>query len=82
MTADLASFRKSDKDTGSPEIQCALFSLRIEALTQHLKEHPHDYQTRRGLIAVIVKRKRLLKYLMNVNYQRYEQLKQKLNLRK
>lgn len=59
----IAKFARKDGDTGSPEVQCALLTETITSLTAHLKENPSDFQSRRGLLAMVKKRKQLLKYL-------------------
>ena len=70
-----------DSDTGSPEVQVALLSTSINGLTEHLKIHPHDYHTRRGLYVKLGKRSRLLKYLANRDINRYRTLVGKLGIR-
>jgi len=62
---------KSATDTGSPESQIALFTFRVNELTEHLKTHPKDFSTRLGLLKLVGKRKRLLDYLHKVNIERY-----------
>ena len=74
--------RRDEKDTGSPEVQIALLTERINKLTEHMKEHTHDYHTNRGLLQMVGKRKSLLEYLKNEDVQRYRELIKKLNLRK
>ena len=69
-------------DTGSPEVQVALLSRRISDLTEHLKEHKHDHHTRRGLLALVGRRKRLLNYLQKTDIERYRALIEKLGLRR
>ena len=69
-------------DTGSPEVQIALLTNRIKKLTGHLKEHKHDIHSRRGLLTIISKRRRLLNYLMKKNNSRYKTISQKLKLPK
>ena len=73
---------KSESDTGSAEVQVALLSNRIEHLTEHLKTHKKDHHTRRGLLMLVGKRKRLLQYLQNQDVQRYRDLIDKLGLRR
>ena len=75
-------YGKSDTDTGSAEVQVALLSNRIDHLTDHLKTHKKDHHTRRGLLMVVGKRKRLLQYLQNQDVQRYRDLIDKLGLRR
>ena len=69
-------------DTGSPEVQVALLSRRIAMLTEHLKEHKHDHHTRRGLLALVGRRRRLLKYLEKTDISRYRALIERLGLRR
>ncbi len=75
-------YGKSDSDTGSAEVQVALLSNRIEHLTEHLKTHKKDHHTRRGLLMLVGKRRRLLQYLQNQNVQRYRDIIEKLGLRR
>ena len=69
-------------DTGSPEVQVALLSVKIEKLTSHLKEHKKDIHSRRGLLAMISKRRRLLVYLMKKDENRYKKVVEQLKLSK
>ena len=69
-------------DTGSPEVQIAVLSRRISDLTEHLKEHKHDHHTRRGLLLLVGRRRRLLGYLEQVDIERYRALIGKLGLRR
>ncbi|UCR90052.1 30S ribosomal protein S15 [Mycetocola spongiae] len=69
-------------DTGSPEVQVALLSARIKDLTEHLKEHKHDHHSRRGLLLMVGKRRRLLGYLQDVEIARYRSLIERLGLRR
>lgn len=78
----IKEYGKSDNDTGSTEVQVALLTKRIEDLTGHLKEHKKDHHTRRGLLMLVGKRKRLLQYLENQDVERYRSLIDKLGLRK
>ena len=78
----IGQFAKGEKDTGSPEVQCALFTNHIKNLTEHLKVNKKDYQARRGLLAFVVKCKRLLKYLKRLNNDRYEILIKELKLKR
>ncbi|HRJ49606.1 MAG TPA: 30S ribosomal protein S15, partial [Phycisphaerales bacterium] len=71
-----------DGDTGSPEVQVALLSSRIQEVAEHLKIHDHDYHSRRGLIMMVGKRNRLLRYLARTDPQRYQTLIGRLGLRK
>ena len=78
----IKEYGKSDTDTGSAEVQVALLSNRIDHLTDHLKTHKKDHHTRRGLLMLVGKRKRLLEYLQNQDVQRYRDLIDKLGLRR
>ena len=80
-TEIIKQFQKDEKDTGSPEVQIALLSKRIIDLTEHLKLHPKDHHSRRGLFKMIGKRRGLLNYLKNKDIERYRELVQKLNIR-
>ena len=77
----ISNFSKNENDTGSVEVQIAIFSKKIENLTNHLKAHKHDNHTRRGLIVIVGKRKRLLNYLLKKDNQRYKDLVKKIGLR-
>ena len=78
----IKEYGKSDTDTGSTEVQIALLSERISHLTDHLKEHRKDHHTRRGLLMLVGKRKRLLQYLKNQDVTRYRSLIEKLGIRR
>lgn len=80
--AIVSEFARSKNDTGSVEVQVALLTERINRLTEHMKEHTHDYHTNRGLLQLVGKRKNLLEYLKNEDVQRYRDLIKKLNIRK
>lgn len=69
-------------DTGSPEVQVAILSERIGNLTEHLKTHDHDFHSRRGLLMMVSKRRRLLDYLKAKNEDRYQKLIERLGLRR
>ncbi len=69
-------------DTGSPEVQVALLTERIKELTEHLKVHKHDYHSRRGLLLLVGKRRRLLDYLTRVDIDRYRAIIKKLGIRR
>jgi small subunit ribosomal protein S15 len=69
-------------DTGSPEVQVAILSERIKNLTEHLKDHKKDHHSRRGLLIMVGQRRRLLDYVKNVDNGRYEQLIERLGLRR
>jgi small subunit ribosomal protein S15 len=75
-------FGKSESDTGSPEVQIALLSRRINHLTEHLREHKHDHHSRRGLLMLVGQRRRLLNYLQGKDLDRYRSLIQELGLRR
>ena len=74
--------RTHDRDTGSPEIQVALLTERIEQLTEHFKKHKKDYHSRRGLLMLVNKRRKLLAYLKATNREKYQELIKELGLRK
>ena len=78
----IEQFRTHMKDTGSPEVQIALLSERINYLTTHLKSHVKDHASRRGLIMMVNKRRRLLDYLNRRDPDRYHQIVERLSLRK
>lgn len=74
--------RQHESDTGSPEVQVAILTSRIAHLTEHLKKHRKDHATRRGLLMLVGKRARLLRYLAKKDRPRYQALIEKLGLRK
>lgn len=74
--------RIHEKDTGSPEVQIAVLTARINKLTGHLKEHKNDHHSRRGLLKMVGHRRNLLSYLMKKDITRYRAIVEKLNLRK
>ena len=78
----IAEYGSSPNDTGSPEVQIAMLSRRITDLTEHLKTHKHDHHSRRGLLALVGQRRRLLKYLAEVDITRYRSIIEKLGLRR
>ncbi|HEX2183535.1 MAG TPA: 30S ribosomal protein S15 [Rubrobacteraceae bacterium] len=78
----IGEHRTHDGDTGSPEVQVAVLTRRIAHLTEHLREHKHDYHSRRGLLKMVGKRRRLLKYLQRKDVERYRALIAKLGLRR
>ena len=81
-TAIMAEFKLHESDTGSPEVQVALLTRRINDITEHLKEHSKDFSTRRGLLKLIGQRRRLLDYLKRKDITRYRELIKALNIRK
>ena len=78
----IAEYRREDGDTGSPEVQIALLTHRINQLTEHFKAHHKDHASRRGLLMMVSKRRRLQKYLLAHNPQKYAELIERLGLRK
>ena len=80
--AIVSEFARGKGDTGSVEVQVALLTERINKLTEHMKNHAHDYHTNRGLLQLVGKRKSLLDYLKQEDVARYRELIKKLNLRK
>ncbi len=78
----ITEHRRSDSDTGSPEVQIALLSKRIDELTEHLRTHTKDHHSRRGLLQMVGKRRRLLEYLRREDVERYRALIQRLGLRR
>ena len=77
----VVAHQRADKDTGSSEVQVALMTRRIQYLTDHFKEHKKDFHSRRGLQALVNKRRKLLKYLKQHHHDRYADLIQQLGLR-
>jgi small subunit ribosomal protein S15 len=78
----IAKHRKHATDTGSPEVQIALLSERINHLTDHLKTHPKDHHSRRGLLMLVGRRRRLLDYVKDGNVERYREIVAELGLRR
>lgn len=78
----IEQFATHKGDTGSPEVQSALLSEQIKNLTSHLKQHPHDVHSRRGLLSMVNRRRRLLQYLLKKDAERYKALIEKLGLAK
>ncbi|CAM3835797.1 30S ribosomal protein S15 [Micrococcus flavus] len=78
----IKEYATHEGDTGSPEVQIAVLSRRIKDLTEHLKEHKHDHHTRRGLMAMVGRRRRMLGYLKDTDIERYRSLIERLGLRK
>jgi len=78
----ISQHRRHDTDAGSPEIQVAIMTERIKALTEHLRDHKKDFASRRGLLMLVGKRNRLLKYLARTDHERYLRLIRSLGLRR
>ena len=78
----IKKFGKTETDTGSPEVQIAMFTERINRLTEHLKSHKKDHATRLGLLRLVGKRRKLLNYLSNKDIQAYRELISQLGIRK
>jgi len=78
----IGTYKTHEGDTGSPEVQVAILSERINYLTEHFKSHAKDHHSRRGLLMLVGKRRRLLDYLKTKDVQRYADLIRKLNIRK
>ena len=81
-TKIVKKFAREKSDTGSPEIQVALLSVQIDKLAEHLKDHKKDVHSRRGLLSMVAKRRRLLTYLRDRDEKRYRSLIEELNLKK
>jgi len=78
----IAQYQLKETDTGSPEVQIAILTYRINELTDHLRLHKHDESSRRGLLKLVGQRRRLLAYIRRKNYNRYSDLADSLNIRK
>ena len=78
----IKSLARSEKDVGSPEVQVAILTKRIEEVTEHVKQNKHDFMARRGLMQMVGKRKKLLRYLEATNFELYKTTIEKLGLRK
>jgi len=78
----MSEYATTENDTGSPEVQIAMLTQRILDLTEHLKEHKHDHHSRRGLLLLVGRRRRLLGYLQKVDIERYRALIARLGLRR
>ena len=78
----IAEYGSADGDTGSAEVQVAMLSRRISDLTEHLKTHKHDHHSRRGLLLLVGRRRRLLNYVQKKDIQRYRSLIERLGLRR
>ena len=81
-TAVIETNRTHENDSGSPEVQIGLLTVRISELTDHLREHKHDHSSRRGLLRLVGQRRRLLNYLNGKDVSRYRSIVSKLGLRK
>lgn len=81
-TAIMEEYARTPGDTGSPVVQVAVLTARIQELTEHLKENPKDHHSRRGMLKMIGKRRNLLAYLKDVDIERYRSLIERLGLRK
>ncbi len=78
----ISKFRTHDKDTGSPEVQIAILSERINYLTEHFKTHKKDHHSRRGLLKLVSRRRRLLDYVRDSDVERYRKIIHELGIRK
>ncbi len=78
----VADYQRSGTDTGSPEVQVALLSARITSLAEHFKQHVKDHHSRRGLLRMVSRRRKLLDYLKRTNAERYKQIIERLGLRR
>lgn len=78
----IEGYRRNEGDTGSPEVQIAILTARIQDLTEHLKVHTKDHASRRGLLMMVSKRNSLLKYLKSISRSRYQEVLGRLGLRK
>ena len=78
----IAEYGLKEGDTGSPEVQVAMLTQRIKDLTEHLREHQHDHHSRRGLLLLVGQRRRLLRYLADIDISRYRSLIERLGLRR
>jgi small subunit ribosomal protein S15 len=81
-TPIIEAFRTHDVDTGSPEVQIALLSERIRYLTEHFKNHVKDHHSRRGLLMLVGRRRRLLDYLRSKDHERYQRVIERLGIRR
>ena len=77
----IKEYQRHEKDTGSPEVQIAILTEKIQRLTEHLKKHKKEIHSRRGLIAMVNKRRRLLEYLKETDYNKYVEIVKKLGIR-
>ncbi len=81
-TEIIQQFHRHEQDTGSAEVQIAILTARIKQLTEHLKVHKHDESSRRGLLKMVGRRRRLLNYLRRTNYPRYLEITERLGIRR
>ncbi len=78
----ISQYKRHEGDTGSPEVQIAILTNRINSLTEHLKKNPHDHHSRRGLLQMVGKRRNLLGYLTKIDIERYRSIIAQLGIRK
>ena len=78
----IKQYQRAEGDSGSPEVQVALLTARINGLTEHFKTHTHDHHSRRGLLLLVGRRRRLLGYLADIDIERYRSLIERLGLRR
>jgi small subunit ribosomal protein S15 len=78
----VTTYRRAATDTGSPEVQVAMLTERIQDVSRHLQDHDHDFHSRRGLVMMVGKRNKLLRYLARTDPKRYQELISRLGLRK
>ncbi len=78
----ITEYKREENDTGSPEVQVSILTERIRNLTEHMKDHKHDFHSRRGLLKLVSQRRKLLDYLKKIDLNRYEKLIASLGLRK
>ena len=78
----IAQYKRHEGDTGSPEVQIAILTNRINSLTEHLNKNPHDHHSRRGLLQMVGKRRNLLAYLTKIDIERYRSIIAQLGIRK
>ena len=78
----MSDYATVERDTGSPEVQVAMLTRRINDLTQHMREHPHDHHSRRGLLKLVGRRRRFLNYMQRTDLEGYRELIRELGLRR
>ena len=78
----ISDFRRAESDTGSPEVQIAILTRRIEQLTEHLKDNQKDHAGRRGLLQMVSRRRKLLDYLKSKDLEKYQEILERLSIRK